>query len=67
MVGVGSSFVRKDGRRPVRSSVRLYQIQGPSKRVCALLVPIPYSPGMEDHVFPERDRIVAGVREEMGA
>jgi pyruvate dehydrogenase E1 component beta subunit len=33
------------------------------KRVCALHVPIPYSPGLEDHVFPDRDNIVAGIRE----
>jgi pyruvate/2-oxoglutarate/acetoin dehydrogenase E1 component len=28
-----------------------------------LQVPIPYSPVLENHVFPERNRIVAGVRE----
>ena len=39
------------------------KMKGPVKRVCALQVPIPYSPGLEDHVFPDRDRIVAGVRE----
>jgi len=33
------------------------------KRVCALQVPIPYSPVLENHVFPDRNRIVAGVRE----
>ncbi|MBT6138684.1 MAG: alpha-ketoacid dehydrogenase subunit beta [Rhodospirillaceae bacterium] len=32
------------------------------KRVCALQVPIPYSPVLEDHVFPDRDKIAAGVR-----
>lgn len=42
-------------------------LKAPPKRVCALQVPIPYSPGLEDHVFPERNRIVAGVREVMGA
>ncbi|MGI9522236.1 MAG: alpha-ketoacid dehydrogenase subunit beta [Hyphomicrobiaceae bacterium] len=35
----------------------------PIKRVCALSVPIPYSPVLEDHVFPDRHRIVAGVKE----
>ena len=35
------------------------------KRVCALQVPIPYSPGLEDYVFPDRDKIAAGVREVM--
>jgi pyruvate/2-oxoglutarate/acetoin dehydrogenase E1 component len=35
--------------------------------VCALAVPIPYSPVLEDHVFPNRDRIAAGVREVLKA
>jgi len=33
------------------------------KRVCALHVPIPYSPVLEDHVFPDRKRIIAGIRQ----
>ncbi|HUA52675.1 MAG TPA: transketolase C-terminal domain-containing protein [Candidatus Sulfotelmatobacter sp.] len=33
------------------------------RRVCALQVPIPYSPGLEDHVFPDRARITAGIRD----
>jgi pyruvate/2-oxoglutarate/acetoin dehydrogenase E1 component len=33
------------------------------KRVCALQVPIPYSPVLEDQVFPDRNRIIAGIRE----
>ncbi|MBT3373736.1 MAG: alpha-ketoacid dehydrogenase subunit beta [Rhodospirillaceae bacterium] len=37
------------------------------KRVCALQVPIPYSPDMENHVFPNRKRIIAGIREVMEA
>ena len=37
-------------------------LKAPVKRVCALQVPIPYSPGMEDHVFPDRLRIADGVR-----
>ncbi len=38
-------------------------LQGPVKRVCALQVPIPYAPNLEDHVFPDRKRILAGVDE----
>lgn len=38
-------------------------LKSPIKRVCALNVPIPYAPSLEDHVFPDRHRIVAGVRE----
>ena len=38
-------------------------LKAPVKRVCALAVPIPYSPILEKAVFPDRDRIIAGVRE----
>jgi pyruvate/2-oxoglutarate/acetoin dehydrogenase E1 component len=38
-------------------------LKAPVKRVCALPVPIPYSPVLESAVFPDRNRIVAGVRE----
>ena len=40
-------------------------LKAPVKRVCALQVPIPYSPALENHVFPNRDKIAAGVREVM--
>jgi pyruvate/2-oxoglutarate/acetoin dehydrogenase E1 component len=43
------------------------RLQAPIKRVCALQVPIPYSPVLEDHVFPNRTRIIAGVREVLEA
>jgi pyruvate/2-oxoglutarate/acetoin dehydrogenase E1 component len=39
------------------------RLKAPVKRVCALQVPIPYSPVLENHVFPDRERIIAGVRE----
>src|SRR6202790_3135486 len=39
------------------------RLQAPVKRVCALQVPIPYSPILENHVFPDRNRIIAGIRE----
>jgi pyruvate/2-oxoglutarate/acetoin dehydrogenase E1 component len=38
------------------------RLKAPVKRVCALHVPIPYSPVLEDHVFPDRKRIIAGIR-----
>ena len=38
-------------------------LKAPIKRVCALNVPIPYSPVLEDFVFPDRKRIIAGIRE----
>ena len=43
------------------------RLKAPVKRVCALQVPIPYSPVLEDHVFPNRHRIVAGIREVLDA
>jgi len=39
------------------------RLEAPVKRVCALQVPIPYSPILENHVFPDRQRITAGIRE----
>jgi len=39
------------------------RLKAPVKRVCALQVPIPYSPVLENHVFPDRNRITAGIRE----
>jgi pyruvate/2-oxoglutarate/acetoin dehydrogenase E1 component len=39
------------------------RLEAPVKRVCALQVPIPYSPVLENHVFPDRNRIIAGIRE----
>jgi pyruvate/2-oxoglutarate/acetoin dehydrogenase E1 component len=38
-------------------------LKAPVNRVCALHVPIPYSPGLEDHVFPDRGKISAGIRQ----
>lgn len=38
------------------------RLKAPVQRVCALPVPIPYSPVLENHVFPDRGRIIAGVR-----
>ena len=42
-------------------------LRAPVRRVCALQVPIPYTPPLEDHVFPDRERISAAVRELMAA
>jgi pyruvate/2-oxoglutarate/acetoin dehydrogenase E1 component len=39
------------------------RLKAPVRRVCALNVPIPYSPNLEDHVFPDRKRIIAGIRD----
>jgi len=42
-------------------------LKAPPERVCALPVPIPYAPSLEDHVFPDRARIAAAVRRVMAA
>ena len=42
------------------------RLKAPVKRVCALQVPIPYSPILEDYVIPDRQRIIAGIREVLG-
>src|SRR6202140_3973102 len=44
-------------------SATFARLKAPVKRVCALQVPIPYSPVLENHVFPDRNRIIAGIRE----
>ena len=41
-------------------------LKAPIKRVCALQVPIPYSPILEDHVFPDRHKIIDGVKVVLG-
>ncbi len=38
------------------------RLQAPVQRVCALQVPIPYSPVLENHVFPDRNRITTAIR-----
>ncbi|MGE0258039.1 MAG: alpha-ketoacid dehydrogenase subunit beta [Alphaproteobacteria bacterium] len=43
------------------------RLKAPVKRVCALQVPIPYSPVLEDYVFPNRHRIIAAIREVLDA
>ncbi len=37
-------------------------LKAPVARVCGLEAPIPYSPGLEDHVFPSRARIVEAAK-----
>ena len=42
-------------------------LKAPVCRVCALEAPIPYTPVLESHVFPNRDRIASAVREAVTA
>jgi pyruvate dehydrogenase E1 component beta subunit len=48
-------------------SATFARLKAPVKRVCALPVPIPYSPILESRVFPDRSRIIAGIREVLRA
>ena len=43
------------------------RLKAPLRRVCALQVPIPYAPVLENRVFPDRHRIIAGIREVLEA
>lgn len=43
------------------------RLKAPVRRVCALQTPIPYSPVLENAVFPDRERIVAGIRDVLKA
>ena len=54
------SFVVEDDR------VFKYLKSAP-KRVCGLDVPIPFSPPMEKYALPDKERIVAALREVMKA
>jgi acetoin:2,6-dichlorophenolindophenol oxidoreductase subunit beta len=38
-------------------------LKAPPKRVCGLDIPIPFSPPMEQYVIPNKEKIVAAVRE----
>ena len=46
----------------VEDAATFRALKGPVARVCALDAPIPYSPVLEDHVFPDRKRIAAAAR-----
>ncbi len=39
------------------------QLKAPPKRVCGLDVPVPFSPPMEKYVVPDREKIIAAVKE----
>ena len=41
------------------------QLKAPTKRVCGLDVPVPFSRPMELYVVPDRDKIIAAVRQMM--
>jgi pyruvate/2-oxoglutarate/acetoin dehydrogenase E1 component len=47
----------------IEDAATFARLKAPVTRICALQVPIPYSPVLENHVFPDRNRIIAGIRE----
>jgi pyruvate/2-oxoglutarate/acetoin dehydrogenase E1 component len=73
---VGWSWRTRRGRQPVSrprwrpSSPRIPDVcppEGPREAGLRAARPDPYSPVLEDHVFPDRKRIIAGVREVLKA
>src|SRR6201984_2576323 len=61
--GLTAGFSAEVAAVATEDAVTFAQLKAPVKRVCALQVPIPYSPVLENHVFPDRKRIIAAVRE----
>ena len=39
------------------------RLKAPAKRVCGLDVPVPFSPPMEKYAIPDRDKILAAIRQ----
>jgi pyruvate/2-oxoglutarate/acetoin dehydrogenase E1 component len=52
---------------PSEDAATFARLKAPVKRICALQVPIPYSPVLENHVFPDRNRIMTGIRDVLQA
>jgi pyruvate/2-oxoglutarate/acetoin dehydrogenase E1 component len=60
--GPTAGFAAEVAAVATEDPVTFARLEAPVRRVCALQVPIPYSPVLENHVFPDRRRIVAGIR-----
>jgi pyruvate/2-oxoglutarate/acetoin dehydrogenase E1 component len=61
--GPTAGFAAEVAATVTEDAATFERLQAPVKRVCALQVPIPYSPILEDEVFPDRKRIAAGIRD----
>jgi pyruvate/2-oxoglutarate/acetoin dehydrogenase E1 component len=61
--GPTAGFAAEIAAVATEDPVTFARLEAPIKRVCALQVPIPYSPILESHVFPNRNRIMDAVRE----
>ena len=64
--GLTAGFSAEVAAVATEDAATFARLKAPVKRVCALQVPIPYSPILEDYVFPDRQRIIAGIREVLG-
>jgi len=65
--GPTAGFAAEVAAVAIEDAATFARLRAPVTRVCALQVPIPYSPVLESHVFPDRNRIIAGIREAMHA
>jgi pyruvate/2-oxoglutarate/acetoin dehydrogenase E1 component len=61
--GPTAGFAAEVAATVTEDAATFARLKAPVKRVCALQVPIPYSPILENEVFPDRKRIAAGIRE----
>jgi pyruvate/2-oxoglutarate/acetoin dehydrogenase E1 component len=61
--GPTAGFAAEVAAVVTEDSATFARLKAPVKRVCALQVPIPYSPVLEKEVFPDRQRIIAAIRE----
>jgi pyruvate/2-oxoglutarate/acetoin dehydrogenase E1 component len=65
--GPTAGFAAEIAALATEDAATFANLKAPVKRVCALQVPIPYSPVLENAVFPDRKRIIAGIREVLNA
>ncbi|HZT88719.1 MAG TPA: transketolase C-terminal domain-containing protein [Stellaceae bacterium] len=61
--GPTAGFAAEVAALATEEAATFARLKAPVKRVCALQVPVPYSPVLEDRVFPDRARLVAAIRE----
>src|SRR5436309_3680512 len=61
--GPTAAFAAEVAAVATEDAATFARLEAPVKRVCALQVPIPYSPVLENHVFPDRKRIIDGIHE----
>ena len=65
--GPTAGFAAEVAAVAIEDAATFARLRAPVTRVCALQVPIPYSPVLENHVFPDRNRIITGIREALRA